>query len=721
MPKDRSWKRASGARSVAADSNPGIIVTGDNARIVTNQWKQNSRRSKRVVYGEIPRRPPAFQSRDDLRNQLLNAGQLAIISTLTGTRGIGKSQLAAAYARECIDDEWPLVAWIVAERYDQILFGLDQLSKIMGLHDDTDDSVSAAGKVRHWLESSGGKRCLIVFDNASDPDLLSRWLPSTGSARVVITSNWRSFERLGALIDVEAFTEGEAQAYLLERTGLHDETGANALAEKVGRLPLALAQASAVVKAQRLSYSDFLDRLQKVPLDKYLTRQPGDAYPRGAAETVLLSVQQAERHDNLSRALLLLLSVLSSDGAARELLYSAPIGGGVIGWPWVAGRKVGRLKVDEALARLVEASLVTVSFDGRTVIMHRFTQRVIRERSDSQGIYPLIITRVSRFIAEQCNLGEPNSEQRAITEYLIQHISSLRDNVAIESAADIDSIAQGAGYLSRRVGRQFAKGLVNLRIWSVAELNQKANAAQAIELGTSVIRECQTVLGPDHPGTLTSRDNLATAYYIAGRIDEAIELRQRTLADRERILGPDHPDTLSSRNNLGTAYLKAGRTDEAMELHQRTLADRERILGPDHPDTLMSRGNLASAYRKAGRIDEAMELHQRTLADHERILGPDHPDTLTSRDNLAIAYRETGRISEAIELHQRTLADYERIFGPDHPDTLTTRRHLAIAYRKAGRISEAIELHQRTLADFERIFGPDHPDTVTTRRELDNM
>ena len=132
--------------------------------------------------------------RDDLRGQLFNAGQLAIISTLTGARGVGKSQLAAAYARECVDNRWPLVAWIGAERSDQILSGLDQLSRIMGLHDDTDDSVSAAAKVRRWLETSGGERCLIVFDNASDPDSLIRRLPSTGSARIVVTSNRRSFE-----------------------------------------------------------------------------------------------------------------------------------------------------------------------------------------------------------------------------------------------------------------------------------------------------------------------------------------------------------------------------------------------------------------------------------------------------------------------------------------------------------------------------------------------
>ena len=49
-----------------------------------------------------------------------------------------------------------------------------------------------------------------------------------------------------------------------------------------------------------------------------------------------------------------------------------------------------------------------------------------------------------------------------------------------------------------------------------------------------------------------SRNNLADAYAPAGRLAEAIRLFERTLADSER-LGPDHPDTLASRNDLERA------------------------------------------------------------------------------------------------------------------------------------------------------------------------
>jgi len=68
----------------------------------------------------------------------------------------------------------------------------------------------------------------------------------------------------------------------------------------------------------------------------------------------------------------------------------------------------------------------------------------------------------------------------------------------------------------------------------------------------------ETKLGPDHPDTLTSRSNLAKAYFSAGRTAEALALIESTLKLREKTLGPDHPDTLADRSSLAVAYFSAG-------------------------------------------------------------------------------------------------------------------------------------------------------------------
>ena len=77
-------------------------------------------------------------------------------------------------------------------------------------------------------------------------------------------------------------------------------------------------------------------------------------------------------------------------------------------------------------------------------------------------------------------------------------------------------------------------------------------------------------------------------------------MTSRPLADRERLLGPDHPNTLTSRNNLAARYRAAGRPAEALSSLEQALADCERLLGPDHPDTLTARANLAVSYGRWG-------------------------------------------------------------------------------------------------------------------------
>ena len=49
------------------------------------------------------------------------------------------------------------------------------------------------------------------------------------------------------------------------------------------------------------------------------------------------------------------------------------------------------------------------------------------------------------------------------------------------------------------------------------------------------------------------------------------------------MLGEHHPNTLSSRNNLASAYQAAGDLGRAIPLYEQTLTDSERVLGEDHP------------------------------------------------------------------------------------------------------------------------------------------
>ena len=90
-----------------------------------------------------------------------------------------------------------------------------------------------------------------------------------------------------------------------------------------------------------------------------------------------------------------------------------------------------------------------------------------------------------------------------------------------------------------------------------------------------------------------------------GGTAEAIPLVQQILAVRERLLGADHPSTLASRNNLASAYRAAGRPAEAIPLFEQNVAACERLLGADHPRTLASRHHLDLARQESAQAGNA--------------------------------------------------------------------------------------------------------------------
>jgi hypothetical protein len=77
----------------------------------------------------------------------------------------------------------------------------------------------------------------------------------------------------------------------------------------------------------------------------------------------------------------------------------------------------------------------------------------------------------------------------------------------------------------------------------------------------------------------------------------ALRLFRELLPDKERLLGPDHPDTLATRNNIASLTGQAGDLAGALRLLRELLPDLERLLGPDHPGTLTTRNNIAYCAR----------------------------------------------------------------------------------------------------------------------------
>ena len=429
-----------------------------------------------------------------------------------------------------------------------------------------------------------------------------------------------------------------------------------------------------MIAAQHLDYPAYLQRLRAKPVEELLQRESTSEYPHGLAAAVLLALDAVRAGDRTG-------GVRRGDGPGLGAVRGRGAAGGAARRR--AGRCAGRAEqrrsrraglraevVDEALGRLAGSSLLTFSTGGGTVTAHRLVMRVIRERLARQGRLAAACQAAAAALQARAGSLEQAWQDRPARRDLVEQILAVHEHAAVFSGED---------------GSDLTLAVLRLRGWALWFLNELGDsAAQAIAVAEPLLADQERVLGPDHPDTLASRNDLALAYRAAGRVAEAIPLFERTLAESERVLGPDHPSTLTSRNNLAYAYHAAGRAAEAIALHERTLADYERVLGPDHPDTLGSRNNLALAYGTRAGPPRRSRCTSGPWPTGSGSWARTTPTPCNSRNNLALAYQDAGRAAEAIALHERTLADRERVLGPDHPDTLNSRNNLAAARAALG-------------------------------------
>ena len=618
-------------------------------------------------------------------------------TVLMSMRGCGKTQLAASLAEQCEEANWNLVAWINAVSPDTIQSDLVELAKRLKI--DTSDQPAQDVIVRRCLDhlkSAAPTDRLIVFDNVEDINHLTGLIPSGDGVRVVATTtNKVGWEDKWNSIKVGVFDRNTSIEYLLTVTNSDDREAADTLAERLGDLPVAVAQAAATARNKDLSLARYLQRLESRGEELVIRPIPGDEYTDDVATVLWMAVEAAV--DSMKNG--------TKQMARRQLGALALLAESGVPTRWLAPTKEqsgdqqnegAEHSADEdahdALTELISRSIVQQTARDRSkTTIHRLQAQVLRnswnnnELDDARAAATSLLgsVNISRY---------PSNDTKARRQEALDLVDQLRSIGTQEHSQVLFESPQISEALFQAFSHASDLGLP----YEALTLNVAVDALEGL-------------LGPDHPDTLASRHNLAYAYQSAGRLGEAVILYEKLFSDRTRVLGEDHPDTFTSRNNLAYAYQSAGRLGEAVILYEKLFSDRTRILGPNHRDTLASCNNLAYAYESAGRLTDAIALYEDLLVNSVRILGPDHDEAFLSRINLAGAYMSAGFLTKAIPLYEEALADSVRILGPNHHATLLSRTDLAGAYMSAGRLAEAITLYQEVHTETKRIRGLINP------------
>ena len=631
----------------------------------------------------------------------LTGGQAAVISqaaTVHGLGGVGKTSVATEFSHRYGAYFAGGVYWLSFADPANIPFEVAQCGGEGGMQLRPDfaalelkDQVAAVQ--RAWAEDIPR---LLVFDNVDSDDgekLVQQWRPPTGGCRVLITSRrgvWDKSLRVTAL-PLGVLPRAESIALLREFRADLSDADADAVAAELGDLPLALhLAASSLALYDDLNVAEYLDELRSDSILQHeslhgvdLTISPTN-HDLHVGRTFAASYRRLDTTDATDALALALLARAAcfapGEVILRDLLLQT------VDLPEKADQRRGQ----RALRRL--RALGLLAQEETDLLLHRLLAQFVQESASDTAAQAAVERAIIR-VASDLNDKAIPAPMLAILPHL-RHISDVALERADEQSA---TLAANLGYCLSTMFADYAAA--------------RSYFERALEI-------TEAVLGPQHPQTATSLNNLGGLLDSMGELAAARPYYERALEITEAVLGPQHPQTATSLNNLGGLLHAQGELTAARPYVERALAIREAVLGPQHPDTAGSLNNLGGLLDSMGELAAARPYYERALEITKAVLGPQHPQTATSLNNLGLLLHAQGDLVAARPYYECALEITEAVLGPQHPATATSLNNLGLLLHVQGELAAARPCFERALAIFEAVLGPQHPDTAQSLNSL---
>ncbi|KAI1435893.1 hypothetical protein GGR50DRAFT_268511 [Xylaria sp. CBS 124048] len=648
-------------------------------------------------------------------------------TALIGVGGVGKTQLAIEHAYRIRaasgprdQDLW--VFWVPAGTRARVEDAFKSIADTVRIPGRNQPKANVLQLVCQWLQEKRHGPWLLVLDGADDVNTfysvaekgprtsdigeerrsLSTYLPQDSHGSILITTrNKELASKLtssgGTIIEVGPMDQDRALALLeVKSRSQFDQSDGLKLIEVLRGMPLAISQAAAYIRhtTPHTSVMEYLGIFRKQQLSVI---QPDDGGIQPGRDPVATTWQIAFDHIRSIRPsaaeLLSFMSFFDRQGIPEPLLLGGTKKNGSQN---AEENKNDTSAFDKDIAVLGDYGLVEINEEGDVFGLHELVQSSIRSWLDAQGEVEKFRKQYVSRMAHAFPTGDFRNQ--AVCQKLFPHVKTVigYHPVDKDTLRDLALLLYNGSWYALEQG-----------IYATAETMAK----RSIDIR-------KTVLGPDHPVTLVSLENLASAYRNQQRLKETEALELEVMNLRKTTLGQNHADTLTSMANLAWTYKKQDRVKEAESLFSQVMETRKTVFGPDDPSTLSSMAHLASVYRSQGRLDEAASLFKQVVDTRETVLGPDHPETLASMASLASTYWDQGQWSEAEALELRVMETRERTLGPDHLLTATAMANLAWTYKKQGRWKDAQPLELQAMETRRVILGPDHHLTLASMANL---
>jgi tetratricopeptide (TPR) repeat protein len=578
---------------------------------------------------------------------LAGEGVVAVtqVHAIHGMGGVGKTQLAARYARTH-RDAYDVIWWLRAEQPAALRADFARLAVALGLTGAGDvDEQDAIDSAREWLERN--RRWLLVFDNVVGPEDIAELVPEGDGGHVVITSrahaDWRS---LGAQpLGLDVWEREEAVEFLFVRSGERDRVVADAVAQALGDLPLALEQAAAYSSRQVIGLVGYLQRLQDRAPELFSAGRP-QGYEHTVATVWAMAFEQVA-DNSVASDLLGVCACLAPERIPRELLD---------GWaenadaPGVTAAMVG-----EAIELLLGYALLTATAD-QTLGLHRLIGQLARDNAshaERERAAASAVTLLDRLLADR----PWEHEQWPVCQRLLAHALS-----ATQHADALNAVPEQTAHVLVRVGQH---------------QRTRAQFTSARQLLTRALAINEAVHGPEDPEVAITLRNLGRVQWQLGELEEARASQRRALAIQEAVYGLEHPEVAITLGDLGRVQWQLGEFEQARATQRRALAIKEAVYGLEHPEVAATLGNLGIVQQQLGEFEQARATQRRALAIKEAVYGAEHPEVARTLANLGLVQEQLGELEEARTHMQHAVRIFEGFLGTDHNDTAQARALLA--------------------------------------------
>jgi len=678
-------------------------------------------------------------------------------TVLVGMRGCGKTQLAAVLAKKCEDLNWILVAWVNAGSPESITSDLVELARELKINmSDQPTAETIIHRLFTRLKSAVPSDRLIVFDNVEDIDDLRGLVPRGNGLRVVATTtNNTGWEHQGwDTIKVGVFNRDESIKYLLTATESTDRDAADALADRLGDLPLAIAQAAATAHNERWTLQYYFKCLEEYDLARVIHPVRGDSYTQGVASALALAVDTAIKHlvrgtPGTARRQLGALAVLAESGVPTRWLD--PL--------WDPRNEAELLEADRdvaedahrTLAELIDRSLVQqTTRDQRTTMLHRLLARTLREEwtetqeddlYDHAAYYLTTVNDPPTRTACSNNQHDVGQHSRDNMKALGTRAHPNSDELHSVQEKTLEQIRDGLIQISdlsqfeaelRLTKTEIIEQLhaISVQKHSQAQLHRPDVARvlsdtledisylemphEAQKLATAVEYVCATGQRDCNLIPIIQK-NYALVMQRAGRVHEAVNRFESLLKEDQEKARSHFSITLTMRSNLAFAYQNSGQTARAITRLEEILHEDLTGISHDSEIPLIILNSLALAYQNDGRLYDSIPLLEQNLRSYVTLLGNEHHHTQIARNNLAYAYRELGRFDDSLREFEIALSILKR-YQQNHQHTLVVTENYALTLRDKARKEndkEAITTAINTLRDCLKrhidLLSQEHP------------